>query len=92
MYEYRLHQAALFLINALLVWNGMEFNFFFTQGLRYDRMINLSSGNELVGSFIRRRNVRLLYFSARKCRLAPSWVHIVIISELFMLKTNIFDS
>ena len=32
----RLQQAALFLINALLVWNGMEFNFFFTQGLRYD--------------------------------------------------------
>ena len=24
----RLHQAALFLINALLVWNGIEFNFF----------------------------------------------------------------
>ena len=32
----RLHQAALFLINALLVWNGTEYDLFFTQGLRYD--------------------------------------------------------
>ena len=27
----RLHQAALFLINALLVWNGMEYSFFHTR-------------------------------------------------------------